>query len=350
MTKFLGVIILFALLYLVVIAISKYDATLSILLLDYRVDISLLLFIILLIIVICASTLGVRILTIILKTPYMIAAKLAGYKKNSHTKLVLDAYANIVMGKTLAAHNSIAKIDHQSSYSEFIDHINLLRVVSNQNSERNTALLHNLLSNKQYHDFAAKTLAKKLYDQGLYQQSLSFIEHASIDSSINKETMHLLILLYANLNMWDNCTNYITRFVGIFKEITKVEKDEISSIYLKCAKYYLAQGEEGNALGFLEKALEYNPIAIEAIELFCTINLSLGQKQRNVAILEMAFAAAPSFELFDLYHQSSTMDAEEVYDTLYNLADNRNYKDVFLAMAAYLKLYDKVDILLSCAI
>jgi tetratricopeptide (TPR) repeat protein len=350
MIKFLSTIIFLALSYLAIIVVSKYDTMLSIGLFDYRIDVSLFLLITFFIILVCISSLGIRILAIIFKTPYMIAAKLAGYKKNSHTKLILDAYANMIMGKTDLAQRNISKIDPVSSYKEFADHINLLKAVSNLDSERNTYLLHNLLSNKQYHDFSAKALARKLYDQGLYQQSLSFIEHVRIDSNMDRETIYLLILLYANLNIWDNFNIHVERYNGIFKDITEAEKGEIGNLYLRCAKYYLAQGEEQESVKFLEKSLTYNPVSIESIELLCTINVSLGQNNQNLAILETAFTAVPSFELFDLYYQSSSMSPIAIYDKFYDLVDARLHKDVFLAIAAYLKLFDRVDTLLSCEI
>jgi hypothetical protein len=72
---------------------------------------------------------------------------------------------------------------------------------------------------------------------------------------------------------------------------------------------------------------------------------------RNIDILEAAFAARPSFELFELYNQSISMSALDIYEKLYNLVeDPRGYKEVFLSIAAFLKLFDKVDELLSCAI
>jgi tetratricopeptide (TPR) repeat protein len=280
----------------------------------------------------------------------MIAAKLAGYKKNSHTKLLLDAYANMIMGRTDIVSKNISRLDPQTSYKEFADYINFLKAISSNDSERSMYLLHNLLSNKQYHDYAAKILAEKLFEQGLYQQSLGFVEHIRIDSNIDPDTMYLLILLYANLNIWDNYTTYIDRYVGIFRENLESKKDEISDLYLKGAKYYLTQGEEQEAMKFLEKSLEYNPISIDSIELLCTLNITMGLNFQNLAILETAFAAAPSFELFDLFYQSTSLNPEDLYYKFYNLVDARQHRDVFLAIAAYLKLFDRVDALLSCEI
>ena len=350
MIRFLSTIIFLALSYFAIIAVSKYDTTLSILLFDYRIDASLFLLIIAFIILLCISSLGLRIIGIVLKAPYMIASKLAGYKRSNHTKLILDSYANMIMGKIDSAHRNISKLDPKTSYKEFADHINLLKAVSNRDPERNMYLLHNLLSNKQYHDFAAQILARKLFDQGLYQQSLGFIEHIRIDSNIDPETMYLLILLYANLNIWDNCTMYIERYTNIFKEDAEGKQEEISDLYLKCAKYYLAQGEEQDSVKFLEKSLEYNPISLEAIELLCTINISLGLNDQNLIILEAAFTATPSFALFELYYQSSSMSPNDIYNKFYNLVDSRHHQDVFLAMVAYLKLFDRVDALVSCKI
>jgi len=350
MIRFLTTIFFLAVSYLAIIALSKYDTTLSILLFDYKIEVSLFFVILAFVVILCISALGFRIIGVVLKAPYLIASKLAGYKKNNHTNFILDSYANMVMGKSDVAYRTIAKLDSQGSYKEFADHINLLKAVSNQNSDKNTYLLHNLLSNKQYHDYAAKTLAKKLYEQGLYHQSLGFIEHIRIDSNIDRDTMYLLILLYANLNIWDNFTHYMDRYTGIFKDKINAEHREIADLYLKGAKYYLAQGEEAEAVSFLEKSLEYDPISMETIELLCTINISLGLNYQNLSILESAFKAFPSFELFELYYNSVSMSHEEIYTKFYNMADAKRYKDIFLAIAAYLKLFDRVDSLLSCEI
>lgn len=104
----------------------------------------------------------------------------------------------------------------------------------------------------------------------------------------------------------------------------------------------LSEGNDSKAISYLEKALEYNPVNQEAIEMFCTINLTMGYRELNLELLEQAFSRSPSFALFELYYQSSTSNELDIYEKLSSLVDVIAYRDVFFAIAAFLDLPNEI--------
>lgn len=344
MIKFLVTIFLLGLGYLGITAISKYDTLISITVFDYRYTASLFLVMVLSLMLIILSSMSFKLITIILKTPYLIAEKLSGYKKRSRTKAIMEAYGNIVIGNMEAAERIISRIDLNDLDEDFKEHANLIATISNKDFDKNMVMLQNLLSNKSYHDFAAQSLAHKIYAQGYYAQSLQYAEQIRINDNISSDLMLLLIRLYANLNMWEKFDSTWKRYSGIYSKNLSKDSHDIANYYLKAAKFFLASGEEDKALDYLESSLTYDPVNIESIELLCNINLSLGKSNLNISILEKAFSHRPSFALFELYKASQADDynPQNLYDILVNLVDITNYKSVFLAIAADLNLLDEI--------
>lgn len=345
MIRFLVTILLLALAYLGITALSKYDTTISILVWDYKIDLSFFLLAVIIIMVITLSSLGMRVIAIILKMPYIIAEKLSGYKKRSRVRTIMESYGQVVMGNLDSAQRMIARIDMRNLDEEYKEHINLLAAICNQDFDKNMPMLQNLLSNKEYHDFAAKTLAKKLFDQGYYAQSLQYAEQVRLATTNDPEVMYLLAKLYAHSDLWEKFHMSLERYVGIYPKQAHLIKDEIASYYMKAAKFTIAEGAEAKAIEYLQQSLEYDPINQESIEMFCKLNLALGRSGANVDVLEKAFSLAPSFAIFELYNQSCSYTASEIYQKLGSLVDVISYRDIFFAIAACLDLQDEIKVL-----
>lgn len=344
MIRFLIIIFFLALAYLGITAISKYDATISVLVFDYKISISMFILAVMAIMIVSISSLGFRIIGMIFKMPYVIAEKLAFYKRRSRSKLVIEAYGQVVIGNLETAERIISKIDMKNIDPEYKEHVNLLAAICNQDFDKNMPMLQTLLSNKEYHDFAAKLLAKKLFDQGYHAQSMQYAEQVRSHTN-DPEIMYLLIRLYANLDMWEKFDMVLDKYVGIYPKQAQLIKEDLSHYYFNCAKFTLSEGSERKAIEYLEKSLEYNPVNQEAIEMFCAINLTLGHSDLNLELLEQAFSKSPSFAIFELYHHSSDSKGIEIYKTLSNLVDVIAYRDVFFAIAAYLDLSDEIKAL-----
>lgn len=345
MIKFLITIIALTLAYLGITAISKYDTIISILILDYKISISIFLLIVITIMIISFSSLGIRIIGMVLKMPYIVAEKLAGYKKRSRTKSIMESYGQVVIGNLEAAQRMISRLDIKNMDEDYREHVNLLAAICNQDFDRNMPMLQNLLSNKEYHDFAAKSLARKLFDQGYYAQSLQYADQLRNLMNDDPEMMLLFIKLYAHLDMWEKFGLIVERYMGMYPKQDQMVAKDVSNYYLRAAKFTLADGSERDALEYLEKSLEYNPINQDALEMLCKINLTSGKGGVNLDILENAFSQAPSFAIFELYNQSSDIKDFDIYQKLSSLVDNRKYRDVFFAIAAYLDLQDEIKAL-----
>ena len=342
MIKFLITIIALTLSYLGITAMSKYDTVISILIFDYKINISMFLLLVIIVMIVSFSSLGIRMIGMILKMPYLIAERLAGYKKRSRTRAIMESYGQVIIGNYEAAQRMIARLDIKNIDEEYKEHINLLATICNQDFDKNMPMLQNLLSNKEYHDFAAKLLAKKLFDQGYYAQSLQYAEQVRVTTKNDAEIMRLMIKLYANLDMWEKFALITERYIGMYPKQDQIIAQDISNYYMKAAKFMLAEGGEAQAYCYLEKALEYSPINGEAIEMLCKINLTQGRGNINLDILEKAFEKAPSFMVFELYCQSSTINARDIYQRLGSLVDIISYRDIFFAMAAYLDLPEEI--------
>ena len=338
MIKFLITIIGLTLAYLGITAMSKYDTIISILIFDYKINISMFLLLVVIIMIVSFSSLGIRVIGMILKMPYLIAERLAGYKKRSRTRAIMESYGQVIIGNYEAAHRMISRLDMKNIDQDYEEHIHLLAAICNQDFDKNMPMLQNLLSNKEYHDFAAKLLAQKLFDQGYYAQSLQYAEQVRTTTTNDAEVMRLMIKLYAHLDMWEKFGAITERYMGMYSKKDEVIIRDLSQYYAKAARFTLADGDESKAYSYLEKALEYNPVNLEAIEMLCKINLTQGRGNVNVDILEKAFAKEPSFMVFELYRQSSKISARDIYHKLGSLVDIIAYREIFFAMAAYLDL------------
>lgn len=345
MIRFLFILISIALAYLGITAMSKYDTTISILIFDYKVSISLFMLCIITLIIISFSSLGIKILSMIISAPYLIAERLAGHKQRSRTKAIIESYAQLLLGNYESANRMISRLDIKNLDDDYKEHANLIAAICNRDFDKNMPMLQNLLSNKEYHDFAAKMLAKKLFESGYYSQSLQYAEQIHVAMSHDKDAMELLIRLYVKLNIWEKFVSSIQRYSGMYPEQKNISAEEISGWYVEAARFVLSEGNEEKAYQYIEKSLEHNPINLEAIEIFCKINLTNGRPSVNLSILEKAFSKSPSFELFELYCQSSTISAKEIYQKLRDLVDVIAYREIFFAIAAYLDLQEEIRLL-----
>lgn len=342
MTRFLSLIAILSLIYLSALLLGDYDADISIGIFDYVIKVSLFLILTFLIFLIALFSLGMKLLTWIVSFPISVISRISGSRKNYQTRLLLEAYALIIMDNKSDARKKLSKFEEKELEKIFSDHVNLLKALSSDEVDKD--LINKLSSKKEYYRFASKRIFFELLKQGHDSQALKFAENIELNKSKDKEVRGSILSLYAKLNVWD-------QFVALADKFGK--KDDLSKLsdpYLAGAKYFLADGQEKMSQEFLEKALEYNPASMAAIEIFCTLNNSQSMNHLNLPILEAAFSIKPSFELFELYCQSISMDSKELYAKFASLIDTKKYRDVMLSIGAYLKLYDEVEALISCEI
>ena len=73
-----------------------------------------------------------------------------------------------------------------------------------------------------------------------------------------------------------------------------------------------------------------------------SLNVNLGRGSSNLEILRSAFATNPSFDVAEMYIKSSNFTSLKIYESLADIVDPKNHQALFLAIAAYLGLPEKI--------
>jgi Tfp pilus assembly protein PilF len=313
---------------------------------DYKIDIKLFFLIGLILIAATFMSMGIKVIGVIFKIPYIITQSLIGYKKRNLNRTVMESYSNYLTSDIDSAKRGLSKIDLGNLEPELIDHVNLLNALCNTDFDKNMYLLERLINNRDFYDYVAKVFAYRLYEQKHYAQSLQYAELVRIVTNKDPKFIRLLVKLYAKLEMWEKFAVYMERYSDVLIKATALPASEISSDYVKVAKVCLANGNDSKAQDFLKQALEYDPINMEALETLCRVNMINGNAVSNLRILEHAFSISPSFIIFELYIESSDIDSKEAYKIFEDLVqDVLQHKEVFFAIAAWCGLIDEIEIL-----
>ena len=101
--------------------------------------------------------------------------------------------------------------------------------------------------------------------------------------------------------------------------------------------------DSGKVTGFLENALVYDVANIEALELLCEINIANNKTEDNRTLLDNAFLALPSFDLFLLYINYSDIPQTVLYEELAMIVNPTHNLNLFLSIAAFLNDFDKIN-------
>ena len=157
----------------------------------------------------------------------------------------------------------------------------------------------------------------------------------------------MLLRIYAALEAWHKLVFIVSKIKRADSKLLQKHSSEIAVYYYEAAKAQLKLGSDENALRYLESALELCPDYLEALNLFVDLSINLQNTAYILKILKAAFLSNPCFEIARMYVASSRNSADANYGILASMANPMQYPDLFLAMAAYLDLPDKVASLKS---
>ena len=200
----------------------------------------------------------------------------------------------------------------------------------------------NLIDKKNYSVYASKKLAEIFYESTHHKEAEECAVRAFNEDDTDTELMLILIRIYANLGEWPKLVFIVSKLQRADLKMIEENAEEIASYYYAAAKSYLQSGSDDEALKFLEYALELNPIYIEALNLFTELSTNVNNTVAILKILRAAFSANPCFEVARMYADSATGSAEAIYGTLAGIAQPAKYPALFLALAAYLGLIEKI--------
>jgi len=134
----------------------------------------------------------------------------------------------------------------------------------------------------------------------------------------------------------------ISKFQRADMKLLESYSQEISGYYYLAAKDAISAGNDNEAVKFLESSLELKPDYLDSLNLYTELNVNINNSASLLKILKSAFVSNPFFEIAQMYIKCSRSSVNAVYGTLAGLVNPSQNNALFLAIAAYLGLYDKV--------
>ncbi len=341
MIRFLILCTVFFLLYLAFNAIGEFDSNLQLSVYGYEIESTLFTFGAFFIATQLVLMIVLKLIFLIFDIPSIIKKKWHKRKLIKINKKLLYVLAELLMGnrkKSLSQTNSIINdIDEDNK-----EVINLVLAEAEPSFDKKIQYYRNLIDKKNYSVYASKKLAEIFYENTHHKQAEECAVRAFNEDDTDTELMLILIRIYANLGEWPKLVFIVSKLQRADVKMIEENAEEIASYYYAAAKSYLQSGSDDEALKFLEYALELNPIYIEALNLFTELSTNVNNTVAILKILRAAFSANPCFEVARMYADSATGSAEAIYGTLAGIAQPAKYPALFLALAAYLGLIEKI--------
>lgn len=346
MIRFLIICTVFLLLYLGFNIISEYDSIMQLSVFDYQVQTTFFAFMAIFAAIQIALMIFLKIVFLILDIPNRLKRRWHKRKILRMNDKLLVVLSQMFMGNDHKALSLMSKLvpDLDENNKETI---NLIKSVTETTSEKKVQHLKSLIGKKHYSIYAAKKLSEILYQDKHYKQAEEYALKAFDEDDTDTELMLMLIRIYAALEAWHKLVFIVSKIKRADSKLLKKHSVEIAVYYYEAAKAQLKLGSDNNALMYLESALELRPDYLEALNLFVDLSINLQNTVYILKILKAAFLSNPCFEIARMYVASARNSAEANYGILASMANPTQYPDLFLAMATYLDLPDKVASLKS---
>ena len=341
MIKFLILCTSLLLLYLGFSVIGEYDSQIQLSVFDYQIESTLFAFIAIFIIVQFAFMFIFKIIFLMFNMPSLLKKRWQDRKLVHTNKKLLIVLAELLMGnrkKSIVLTNKLVS-DLNGENQEVI---NLIRAEAEEGFDKKIQYLRNLLDKKYYSIYAAKKLAEIFYQNAHYKQAEECALKAFNEDDTDTEVMITLMRIYAALGSWHKLAFVVSKLKRSSVKLLRDHSEEVASFYYAAAKATLQSGEDEKAMEYLESSLELYPGYVAALNLFMELSVNINNTSGVLKVLRVAFSSAPCFEIARMYADTSRSSAEAIYGTLAGMTTPIKYPDLFLALAAYLGLSNKI--------
>ena len=344
MIRFLIICSIILVLYLSFSALGELDAKISFQIYNYVVETTLFTvttgFVLSLFIVLIT----LKLVFLIFEFPYIIKKRLHLRKSQKATHALMQSMVYLLANNRFKAAEVAKKIESDLKL-ELKDLYNLVQAEAEGDFEKKIDHYRLLSGSKDYNYFAMKRLAEVFLQNGFYEQAEDYASKAFNLNEFDSDVLVVLLDCYAKQGLWNKFVFIISKLSRVDKKRLNTISDIISNYYVQAAKDTLEKGEDHQAMNYIESALELNPSNMEAVDFYLSLNLSLNRGEDNLEILQNALSINPSFEIAEIYIRSSNEEPEQIYNKLASIIDPQKYRSLFLAIAAYLNLPHKVEIL-----
>ncbi len=344
MIRFLIICTIFFVSYLGFSVLSQLDSKVIFTIADYQLETTLFTLAAGFVISVLFVLVTLKLVFLVFQTPAMIMEKLVTRKNQKTTSNLIRAMADLLIdNKTKASEELKAVIG--SAKPEHKEIIELINAEIATDFDQKIQGYRWLVSSHYYNYFATKRLAQVFYNNRFYEQALDYAAKAFNSYESDSEILEILLHCHAKLGLWSKFAFIVTKFSKADKKRVEALTNKISEYYLLAAKDALEIGQDQEATGYLEQSLEFNPSYIAALDLYYALSINKHTNSENLEILEEAFILSPSFEIAEIYIRACDLPAQDIYNNLAKLVDQRQYYSVFLAIAAYLDLPEKAHYL-----
>lgn len=341
MIRFLILCTVFFLLYIGFSTIGEYDSEIKLFIFDYQIETTLFLFLSVFVLIQLLLMVALKLIFLIFDLPTILKKRWYRRKLLKINNRLLNVLAELLMGnkkKSLKiTSNILSELDEENK-----DFVNLVLAEGEDSFDKKIQYYRNLIDKKNFSVYASKKLAEIFYNNTHHIQAEEFALKAFNEDDTDPELMLILIRIYANLGSWPKMVFIVSKLQRTYMPLFEVNSEEIASYYYAASKHYLQIGSEDEAKKYLELALEYKPDYIEALNLLMELLTNTNNSASILKVLRAAFSAKPSFEIARMFADSSRSSAEAIYGTLAGIAQPAKYPGVFLALAGYLGIKEKV--------
>lgn len=341
MIRFLILCIVFFLLYIGFNTIGEYDSIVKMSLLGYNIETTLFTFISIFVLIQLILIITLKLIFLVFDLPAILKRRWYRRKLIKINSRLVNVLAELFMGNKKKAikitNNILPELDAENK-----DFVNLVLAEGEEVFDKKIQYYRNLIGKKNYSVHASKKLAEIFYNNNHPSEAEEFALRAFNEDDTNTETMLILIKIYAKLGYWPKMVFIVSKLIRANRSLLEENSEEIASYYYDASKYYLESGSEEEARKYLESALEYRPDYIEALNLYMELLTNTNNSAHILKVLKAAFMYRPCFEIARMYADSSRSSAEAIYGTLAGISPPLKYPAVFLALANYLGLKDKV--------
>lgn len=340
MIRVLIICIIFLLLYCGFVVLSQLDSVISFNLYNLYIETTVFTVATFFILSFLCCFIVLKTIFLILDLPSNLKGFFYSRQITNNNYLLLQAMTEYIIGDNSKALSLVKRIT-SSLKPENKEFHQLFLAEIQEVPEKRIKLFQELEKSKFYTAFVTKRLAALYYQNNMYTTAEEYAVKSFNLNESDSETLEILIDCYVKLSLWTKLTFLISKLNRL--DLIKYDsiKGKLSDYCVLAAKHMITNNEEEDAVHNLELAMKLVPSHYEALTLYFSMQNTKSRK--NTEILNAAFIDHPSFEIAQLYKQFSFMTPTEIYEGLVKLINPNEHLGLFLSIAAYYGLSDKIE-------
>lgn len=342
MLRFLLLCITVFLMYVGFTYVSTYDTNVQFALANYTIETTLFTFVVITLVLLLLLLTGLKFIFLLFDLPQIIKNKMHRNKLQRLNSKALKSVADLLMGNKVSALDLAGRVVVENG-EDNTDILHLIKAEKNEAFEEKVRYLRMLTDKKHFSTYATKKLAELFYNSSHYAEAEEYAVMAFNKDDTDTAVMLLLIRIYAKMSVWHKMIFIVSKIQRADSSLLESISGEVARYYFLAAKHYLAAEDDAEAAKYLESSLSLKVDYIEALTLYSEIKMNMKHTAEVLKVLRAAYSYCPTFEIAELFIRCSMSSPEVIYNNLTSIADPKDNNGLYLAIAAYLGLTDKIN-------